>query len=59
MNIHEFQAKRILEKYGIPVPEFDVISSLAELEYLLQTKGWKRLSLKFKSMREGEAKREV
>ena len=32
MNIHEFQAKRILEKYGISVPEFYVVLSLQELE---------------------------
>lgn len=46
MNIHEFQAKRILEKYGITVPEFAVISSLRELEELLQAKGWQSAVLK-------------
>lgn len=34
MNIHEFQAKQILQKYGIPSPSFDLISSLEELEKL-------------------------
>jgi succinyl-CoA synthetase beta subunit len=46
MNIHEFQAKRLLEEYGIPVPEFSVISSLEELEQLLQTTGWQSAVLK-------------
>jgi succinyl-CoA synthetase beta subunit len=46
MNIHEFQAKRILEKHGIPVPEFAVISSLQELEEILRTKGWQSAVLK-------------
>lgn len=46
MNIHEFQAKRLLKKYGIPVPEFGVVSSLSELEELLQSKGWQSAVLK-------------
>ncbi len=46
MNIHEFQAKYILEKYGIPVPEFSVISSLSELEKLLHDKEWQSAVLK-------------
>lgn len=46
MNIHEFQAKRILEKYGILAPEFGVISSLEELREFLKTKGWESVVLK-------------
>ena len=46
MNIHEFQAKRLLEKYGIPVPEFSVVSSPQELESLIQKKGLKSAVLK-------------
>lgn len=30
MNIHEFQAKTILKKFGIPVPEFGVASTVEE-----------------------------
>ena len=30
MNLHEYQAKKILKKYGIPVPEFGVASSVEE-----------------------------
>jgi succinyl-CoA synthetase beta subunit len=46
MNIHEFQAKRLLEKYGIPIPEFAVVSSLEELKELLRAKGWQSVVLK-------------
>lgn len=30
MNLHEYQAKKILKKYGIPIPEFGVASSVEE-----------------------------
>jgi succinyl-CoA synthetase beta subunit len=46
MNIHEFQAKLILQKYGIPVPEFFVVSSPEELKKLLKEKGWESAVLK-------------
>lgn len=46
MNIHEFQAKRILEKYGIPIPEFVVVSSMEEVEELLKKNGWGSAVLK-------------
>lgn len=46
MNIHEYQAKRILEAYGIPIPEFAVVSSLDELKELLQVKDWQSVVLK-------------
>jgi succinyl-CoA synthetase beta subunit len=36
MNIHEYQAKKILKKYGIPVPEFAVASSLEEVERAIE-----------------------
>jgi succinyl-CoA synthetase beta subunit len=32
LNIHEYQAKEILESFGVSLPPFRVISSLAELE---------------------------
>jgi succinyl-CoA synthetase beta subunit len=46
MKIHEFQAKWILEKFGIPVPQFAVISSLQEIEELLRIEGWQTCVLK-------------
>ncbi len=30
MNLHEYQAKKILKKYGIPIPDFGVASSVEE-----------------------------
>jgi succinyl-CoA synthetase beta subunit len=30
MNLHEYQAKKILKKYGIPIPEFGVASTVEE-----------------------------
>lgn len=32
MNVHEYQAKQILKKYGVLVDEFAVVSTLAEVE---------------------------
>lgn len=46
MKLHEFQAKQILETYGIPIPDFFVISSLDELEELLHFRGWDSVVLK-------------
>ncbi len=30
MNLHEYQAKKILKRYGIPIPDFGTASSVAE-----------------------------
>jgi succinyl-CoA synthetase beta subunit len=35
MNLHEYQAKRILQKYGIAVPDFVLISMLEEIDPVL------------------------
>ena len=32
MNTHEYQAKQILKKYGVPIPPFGVASSVHEAE---------------------------
>ncbi len=56
MNIHEFQAKRVLENYGIPIPEFAVVSSIKELEELLQLKGWQAAVLKMQVHAGGRGK---
>lgn len=36
MNTHEFQAKQVLLKYGIPVPDAYVVSSMEEVEDLIR-----------------------
>lgn len=35
MNIHEYQAKLLLRKYGIPVPDFVVVSTVSEAKDLI------------------------
>lgn len=32
MNIHEYQAKRLLEKYGIPIPAFEIAGNVSEVK---------------------------
>jgi succinyl-CoA synthetase beta subunit len=39
MNTHEYQAKMILEKFGIPIPEFRVISNSSEIEKVIDDMG--------------------
>jgi len=34
MNLHEFQAKKILKRYGIPMPDFGVAGSVEEAEQI-------------------------
>ncbi len=36
MDLHEFQAKQILQKYGLPIPEFFVVSSVEEVDQLIR-----------------------
>lgn len=56
MNIHEYQAKQILQKYGINIPEFEVISSIDELKKLLRQKGWDSVVLKIQIHAGGRGK---
>ena len=39
MNTHEYQAKEILKKFGMPIPEFGVASSPHEAEEIIQLLG--------------------
>jgi succinyl-CoA synthetase beta subunit len=39
MNTHEYQAKAILAKYGIPIPEFFVLSSTEDIEKAISSLG--------------------
>ncbi len=36
MDIHEYQAKTILEKYGVPIPAFGVVSSHEEVDRVVK-----------------------
>lgn len=39
MNVHEYQAKEILKKYGVPVPEYRVVSSVAAASKMIDEMG--------------------
>ncbi len=41
MNVHEYQAKILLEKFGIPITPFEVISSEQEIEPAIKKLGLK------------------
>lgn len=36
MNTHEYQAKEILQRYGLPIPPFGTATSIKEVEEILQ-----------------------
>lgn len=36
MNLHEYQAKKILKRYGIPIPEFGVASTVEEARRIVE-----------------------
>lgn len=36
MNLHEYQAKNILKKYGVPIPEFEVVASMEEVQHAIK-----------------------
>lgn len=46
MNTHEYQAKLILRKYGIPVPDFAVVSNMDEVETAIADLGLDKAVLK-------------
>jgi succinyl-CoA synthetase beta subunit len=46
MNLHEYQAKLILQKYGIPVPPFFIASTLQDVEKLIHEHQLKTIVLK-------------
>ena len=43
MNLHEYQAKQLLAKYGLPVPQFDVARTVEDAVTIasnMNTKRW-------------------
>jgi len=56
MNIHEFQAKKILQQYGIAVSPFVVITSLDELDSALKTLNTENVVLKIQVHAGGRGK---
>lgn len=56
MYLHEYQAKKLLLGYGVPVPNFSVISSLSELEETIALKALKNAVLKIQVHAGGRGK---
>lgn len=56
MNLHEYQAKEILKRYGIPMPAFAVISSIDELDAALKTLGTEEVVVKIQVHAGGRGK---
>lgn len=46
MNIHEYQTKQLLAKYGIPCPPFAVVSSIDEAKQAIETLGLEEAVIK-------------
>lgn len=46
MNTHEYQAKIILKKYGIPIPEFSVVSDMDEVRNAVREMGLEQAVVK-------------
>lgn len=56
MNTHEYQAKEILLKYGISIPEFGVASNLKEVQKIINDKGFKQAVIKIQVHAGGRGK---
>lgn len=56
MNLHEYQAKKILKKYGIPIPEFEIASTAQEARQAAETLGLKEAVLKIQVHAGGRGK---
>lgn len=56
MNLHEYQAKNVLKKYGIPIPEFGVASSVDEARRLAEELHLKEAVLKIQVHAGGRGK---
>lgn len=46
MNTHEYQAKIVLRKYGIPIPEFVIVSNMSEVQDAIAEMGLEKAVLK-------------
>ena len=56
MNTHEYQAKEILQRYGIPIPDFGVAKSINEAEQVLHYLGLKEAVVKIQVHAGGRGK---
>lgn len=56
MNLHEYQAKEILKRYGIPIPPFGIASSAIEAERVAEHLGLHQAVLKIQVHAGGRGK---
>lgn len=56
MNIHEYQAKEILESYGVPIPPFGIASKNHEVEKVVHKLGLKEAVVKIQVHAGGRGK---
>jgi succinyl-CoA synthetase beta subunit len=56
MNTHEYQAKGILKKFGLPIPDFDVASSIGDVERIIEQYGLNQAVLKIQVHAGGRGK---
>ncbi|NGX45898.1 MAG: Succinyl-CoA ligase [ADP-forming] subunit beta [Chlamydiae bacterium] len=56
MNTHEFQAKEILKKYGIPIPDFGVAGNEAEVAQVIEKLGLEEAVVKIQVHAGGRGK---
>lgn len=56
MNIHEYQAKEILIRYGIPIPDFGVASNEKEVEEVIDALNLKKAIVKIQVHAGGRGK---
>jgi len=56
MNTHEYQAKEVLKKYGMPIPAFGVAASVGEAEQVVQLLGLKQAVVKIQVHAGGRGK---
>ncbi len=56
MDLHEYQAKEVFQRYEIPFPPFAVVRSLEKAEALLEKEGWEEVVLKIQVHAGGRGK---
>jgi succinyl-CoA synthetase beta subunit len=56
MNVHEYQAKKVLEQYGTPIPAFAVASNEAEVLHAIKHLGLKEAVIKIQVHAGGRGK---
>ncbi len=56
MNLHEYQAKKVLKKYGIPIPKFGVASNVEQAKQVVKELGLEKAVLKIQVHAGGRGK---